>query len=104
MGEDVLNLLTGQGDLLESGPDHALKSLCHASQERWKANSNAYSEDISGILIHWVGTGLTPTAPTGTAPGAGVAFRAHPNAFQNQPRVVPMSEVTRVPGSPSSQQ
>merc|ERR1712216_994150 len=48
----IFEELVIRGPLLPQGPDLALKSLCHVSQERWRSEFDQYCEDISAILIH----------------------------------------------------
>lgn len=101
VGEDMLGTM---GPMLQKGPDLALKSLCHASQERWKAKFNDYCEDVSAILIQWVGdgqvaSGLPSVVQHTTLPSALAQPRAlDPN--RGQPRVVQASEISPSDGSP----
>lgn len=76
VGDSMLKSLVDEGNLLQNGPELALKSACNAAQQRWKRSCNEYCEDISGILIHWTGGGIHGQA-------AGVAS-AGPTVIQGQ--------------------
>lgn len=56
-GSSVLSALIQEGQLLERGPFHALSCLCSTAQAQWLQSEDTYCEDITGLLIHWVGNG-----------------------------------------------
>jgi serine/threonine protein phosphatase PrpC len=88
-GEAMLQTLAVDGALLDKGPDNALQTICSVAQRQWQNRQNAYSEDISGILIQWVGAGRTPATLT-----------ALPKATSLQARLASNQLVQAVSGSP----
>jgi hypothetical protein len=89
-GEAMLQKLAVDGGLLDRGPDIALQCLCAAAQQQWKTRHNTYCEDISGILIQWLGAGRTPATLTAVPQSS---LQANP--FPSQQRATPL-----VPNSP----
>lgn len=76
-GETILEEIVGEGSLLDKGPNHAMQHISTVAQQRWHSRSGTYCEDISGIMIQWLGPGRAPASltPVGQA------------AYQN--RIVP---------------
>mmetsp|Transcript_93042 Transcript_93042/g.145138 ORF Transcript_93042/g.145138 Transcript_93042/m.145138 type:complete len:1535 (-) Transcript_93042:24-4628(-) len=80
-GESMLQTLAVDGGLLEKGPDHALQHICSNAQQQWRNRHDAYCEDISGILIQWLGAGRTP-ATLSAVPQSSLQARPYSGSAQ----------------------
>jgi serine/threonine protein phosphatase PrpC len=87
VGDEILDELAVKGPLLQKGPDAALKSLCHISKEKWKARFNEYCEDMSAILIRWVG----PSSAT-TLSSTALLGQPHSSILHARPQNIPLQE------------
>jgi len=102
-GEVLLDVATGQGMLLERGPDHALKALCRVAQEKWRENERDYCEDVTGILIHWSAVQETSAAaaPQRTSPQLAPQPSAYPSlSARPRPAAAPFAQDTQSISAP----